>query len=290
MRFQLVEENELDKLANSAKKKNKKKHQQGWFVTLGGNPEKNAEMFNTATNTGDAPTSGCSEGLNEQLKNEYEICYLDYKDHKYFTYIDAYSEKQAALIFRKTNKHVKKIVYIDCIKDHSQDDGEQLKLFKEETMKVTKLDEGGDHWYHFGDKRIPSGVISVIKDAYKNKTGIVKDNQDQKITISLLLKKIFPGTDGFELHHFNLDHSDNSLSNLYWIPSELHRKLHDKNFWSKVIFDVADQMNVDIGAKGNKEIFIEKLPEQDVAAAFVKNSNEMLEGYYSLAELFSGVK
>ena len=128
MRFQLIEENELDKLANSAKKKNKKKHQQGWFVTLGGNPEKNAEMFNTSMNTGDAPTSCCSEELNEQLKNEYEVCYLDYKDHKYFTYIDAYSEKQALLILRKTTKGVRRVVYINCIKDHSQDDGEQLSF------------------------------------------------------------------------------------------------------------------------------------------------------------------
>ena len=125
-------------------RKKKKKGAFGWFQTMSpGNPEYNAKMFNHLMGQGDMPTEAdmnanvmggeaVGESLTEAQKmNEYQITWLDYKDRKYFDHIKAYSEKQAAYMFRKNKGRgvVAKILSIDCIDDHSKDDGEQIGLF-----------------------------------------------------------------------------------------------------------------------------------------------------------------
>lgn len=101
MKFRIVEENELDKLANSAKKKNKKKHQQGWFVTLAGDPQKNIDAFNNATDTGGAPISACSEEFEDNVTYYWEVRYTTpYSEYEGFTYTTAETSKKA-----KSNVH-----------------------------------------------------------------------------------------------------------------------------------------------------------------------------------------
>ena len=121
----------------------KKKKEFGYFYTLSpGDPEKNMEVFNKNMATGDAPegtpSGSVAEDLNEaQKKNEYEITYITRSDDKTNKgWVKAYSEKQAALVFRKANKDVYRIVDIKCIEDHSKDDGEQLSLFEASLLEM----------------------------------------------------------------------------------------------------------------------------------------------------------
>lgn len=108
MKFRIVEENELDKLANSAKKKNKKKNQQGWFVTLTGDPQKNIDAFNTATDTGNAPTSGCSEGLKDKTTYLWEVHYITpNSDGEYTTYTVAETKDRAKSNVKYNNRNIK---------------------------------------------------------------------------------------------------------------------------------------------------------------------------------------
>lgn len=119
------------------KRKNKLKKEMGYFYSMSpGDPELNAEIFNHNTNTGDIPT-GTTSGpamaedlIDEAKKNEYEVTYID-RDTDSVTkgFVQAYSTKQAGLVFRKTHKDVYRILSIDCVEDHSKDDGEQLSLF-----------------------------------------------------------------------------------------------------------------------------------------------------------------
>ena len=115
--------------------KKKKKPYMGYFYQMSpGNPEYNAKAFNHVMGTGEMPTEadmGCSESINEaKKKNKYEIIYVTRSDDRTaFGQIEAYSEKQAALLFRRQNKNIFRIVAINCIEDNSIDDGEQLSLF-----------------------------------------------------------------------------------------------------------------------------------------------------------------
>lgn len=102
-------------------KKKNKKHEMGYFYSMSpGNPEYNANAFNQVN------MGALSES---QKKNEYEIKYIPRNDDTIITsYIEAYSEKQAALLFRKNNKNIYRIVSIVCIENN--EDGEQLSLFE----------------------------------------------------------------------------------------------------------------------------------------------------------------
>ena len=125
------------KVIDESRRKKKKKSELGWFYQLSpGNPEYNMNAFNHSMDVGSVPTSGSvGESLDEAIqKNIYEITYIDSNDNSTIAYIEAYSEKQAALVLRKETK-VYKILNIDCIEDHSKDDGEQLSLFGEKKMK-----------------------------------------------------------------------------------------------------------------------------------------------------------
>ena len=63
-------------------------------------------------------------------KNVYEIIYINSMDKSARTIVQAYSKSQAAVICRKQNRgEVYRIVSIECLKDNSIDDGEQLSLF-----------------------------------------------------------------------------------------------------------------------------------------------------------------
>ena len=130
--------------------KKKKKNQMGYFYSMSpGNPKYNAEMFNHLMGSGDmpeAPSGGsgeaCGESLTEdQKKNTYEIVYLNRYDEKGYAYIDAYSEKQAAIILKKQRKGIYRILSIDCIEDHSKDDGEQIGLFEVQSPQQYALNK-----------------------------------------------------------------------------------------------------------------------------------------------------
>jgi len=156
------------KVIDESRRKKKKKSEFGWFYQLSpGNPEYNMNAFNHSMDVGSVPTSGSmGESLDEAIqKNIYEITYIDSNDNSTRAYVEAYSEKQAALVLRKETK-VYKIVNIDCIEDHSKDDGEQLSMFGEQMkFKIVKdMRENLDS--------INESINKKIKEEFKAVSGI----------------------------------------------------------------------------------------------------------------------
>lgn len=89
-------------------------------------------------------------------KNIYEIVYINSMDKSARTIVHAYSKNQAALVCRKQNRgEIYRIVSIECIKDNSIDDGEQLSLFGED-MKFKIINED-----------ISANKIKTVKDGDK---------------------------------------------------------------------------------------------------------------------------
>jgi len=113
--------------------KKKKKGSMGYFYSLSpGDPKLNAEIFNNNMDNGECLQGSPSGPISEsQKKNEYLITYID-RDTDSVTkgFVKAYSVKQAGLVFRKQRKDVYKILSIECVEDHSKDDGEQINMFE----------------------------------------------------------------------------------------------------------------------------------------------------------------
>lgn len=130
------------------------------------------------------------ESINEsQKKNEYEVTYID-RDTDSVTkgFVQAYSTKQAALIFKKQRKDVYKILSIECVEDHSKDDGEQLSLFE---------DGPG------GEGNLCYFIISLLR--------LFCSDADEKLDAN-----------SYQVHHKNFNHSSNkdfNVTNVCLLPS-----------------------------------------------------------------------
>ena len=124
------------------KKKKKLKKQ----PISGGNPQIALDVFNNNLGTIGQPSmsptadGGMGESLNEAKANRYKIVYIDkHYDRTSVGYINAYSEKQAAYMFRRQND-VYKIIDIQCVEDNSVKDGEQISLFEDVLNEASMSD------------------------------------------------------------------------------------------------------------------------------------------------------
>lgn len=169
-----------------------KKGAQGYFTTLNsGNPEVNMNVFNASANGVSSPVG---ESLDEALKNTYEVQYLPYRtDNIVTTYIDAYSERQAALILRKTTKGIRRIVSILCIRDRSEEEGEQLELLNE------------------GPSSNHDTLVALIR--------VAKALGVPVPTFGLPYNKLC-------FHHINHKHNDNRLKNIAMMSVSQHSSHH----------------------------------------------------------------
>ena len=199
--------------------KKRKKNELGYFQTIGyTDPKANMKMFNAMMGSGDPPTKAdmdmsSGEGMGEELteaqqKNIYEITYIDSNDNSTRAYIEAYSEKQAALILRKETR-VYRIVNIDCVEDHSKDDGEQLSLF--ETKSLTNI----------------SKTDKMILFAYLNSANT--EGSQKSLRAYLCRNRLNKEDDpSLVVHHIDADHSNYLDSNLVLMTNGNHSKIHNE--------------------------------------------------------------
>ena len=99
-----------------------------------------------------------------QKKNVYEVRYINSMDRSARTIVQAYSKSQAALICRKNLRgEIYRIVSIQCLRDNSIDDGEQLSLFSED-ISADKIKAVKD-----GDKFLYGSTVVEVESIEKKK-------------------------------------------------------------------------------------------------------------------------
>ena len=64
----------------------------------------------------------------DTVKKEYEVVYLDNTDYKCFTYIEAYSERQAEFFVKKKYPRCQRILSVIELREIPNEDGKQLEM------------------------------------------------------------------------------------------------------------------------------------------------------------------
>lgn len=194
-----------------------------------------------------------NESLTEaQKQNEYQITWLDYKDRKYFSHVKAYSEKQAAYMFRKNKGRgvVAKILSIDCIDDHSKDDGEQINMFGEQMKFKVKKD------------LLESGTVSRRKEEFIDLWNSKFGRSEFEINSSEI-----------QQHHIDRDTTNNprDFSNCAYLYSKnpdhlrkAHNYIHAKNLVYNYnlndVYILSPKGQIIKATKENLDIYALKLP------------------------------
>lgn len=62
------------------------------------------------------------------VKSEYEVVYLDKNDNKIFTYVIAYSEKQAQFYVTKKYPDCYRVLRVNQIREIPDDQGKQMEM------------------------------------------------------------------------------------------------------------------------------------------------------------------
>ena len=62
------------------------------------------------------------------VRSEYEVVYLDNNDNKVFTYVKAYSEKQAQFYVQKRRPDCYRVLRVSQIREIPDEQGKQLEM------------------------------------------------------------------------------------------------------------------------------------------------------------------
>lgn len=64
----------------------------------------------------------------DAVKKEYEVVYLDKTDYKCFTYVKAYSEKQAEYFVKNKYPNCQRVLRVVELREIPDDNGKQLEM------------------------------------------------------------------------------------------------------------------------------------------------------------------
>ena len=64
----------------------------------------------------------------DAVRSEYEVVYLDNNDNKVFTYVKAYSEKQAQFYVQKQRPDCYRVLRVSQMREIPDEQGKQLEM------------------------------------------------------------------------------------------------------------------------------------------------------------------
>lgn len=72
----------------------------------------------------------------DAVEYEYEVKYLDKNNEEFYTYVNAYSERQASYKVREYNPHCSRVISVEEVKEIPNKQGKQLEMdFRNATNK-----------------------------------------------------------------------------------------------------------------------------------------------------------